>query len=195
MNDTTSPSSPARTYTARGAAVVSRTHYHNAPGYEGFFEITVIRTWRQKNPTYQGIVFWRDGAWQAEATRGKAGKEIIGAFADYVDAENALVAVRTGEPSCAVWDGPRPAGPPALPTCATCGNELYVVGDVDGDNATAGECSRLDLHWGPADGASPTEVARLELRARFHDNKNRCAARRYQADLADWDAGVRPVRV
>jgi hypothetical protein len=191
MGDTfTSPTNPARTYTPRGQMVVSRTFLDGAPGVPGLFEITVIRSWRQKRATYQGFVFHQDGAWTAEVTRGKT-RETVGAFADYVDAENALVAVRTGILSYQPWDGPRPAGPPAIPTCATCGNDLYVVGEV-GSDTLAGECTRLDLHWAAAADATPEQVARHELRGHFTAGKNRCAVRRYQADLADWDAGYRP---
>jgi hypothetical protein len=187
----TSPINPNRTYTPRGQMVVSRTFLDGTPAV---FEITVIRSWRQKGATYQGIVYWQDSAWTAETVRVGPRMKEIGTFADYADAENALVAIRTGIMSYQPWDGPRPAGPPTIPTCATCGNQLYVVGEI-GSDTLAGECSRPDLHWAAPADATPEQVARHELRDHFSAGKNRCAVRRYQAELADWDAGYRPVQV
>lgn len=173
--NTVSLANPNRTYTVRGAAVVSRTY---AGGdREGFFEITVIRSWRQKSATYQGIVYYRAGAWHAEATRGGSSMEVVGTYADYVDAENALVTIRTRVKSYQSWDGPRPSQPAQAPLCVVCGWALHRDGD----------CTRTDLHWHLGDlndngQYTPAQIEKSRLRVAFLEGKNRSAARTYWAD-------------
>lgn len=129
------PLPSARTYTERGNAVVSRTAIDG--GGVMFFEITVLRTWRQKHPTFQGTVLRRDGRWAAQGTT--TGEPVeLGLFDDYVDAENALVARRTRRMSAQKWTGPRPVKP-YVPECHICGHELV-----------NGACVRVrELHWTP----------------------------------------------
>jgi len=145
------PLPTTRTYTERGTAVVSRTVLDT--GTAMFFEITVLRSHRQKNPTFQGTVFMRDGMWHAEAAS-RITPAVVGVFADYVDAENALVARKTGLVSHQPWTGPRPQRP-FRPTCRVCGWEL-----------AGGECTRPDLHWTPASVAAEDEARELRHQTR-----------------------------
>jgi hypothetical protein len=136
MNITSVPT--ASTYYNHGTAVVRSTAIDG--GNRMFFEISTIRTWRQKNPTFQGTVFYRDNAWVAEISVG--GKlAILGTYPEHRDAVDALLARRTGRTSCAAWAGPRPAEP-VYPKCGVCGNRKAAWG---------GPCSRPELHWNPAE--------------------------------------------
>jgi hypothetical protein len=150
-----------RTYTQRGSAVVSRNALDSGTATM-WFEITVLRTWRQKHPTYQGTVVLRDGTWHAETPT----RDLLGTFADYADAENALLHLRTGVVSTQPWTGPRPYRCGECddvfigrsehdcphPKCSTCGWHLY-----------DGKCRRTDLHWTPASIAAD-EARRAERR-------------------------------
>lgn len=180
LDTTTSPTNPNRTYTVRGAMVVSRTFLDGAPGVPGLFEITVIRSHRQKGATYQGIVFQHDNAWTAEVTRGKT-RETVGTYTDYADAENALVKIRTGQPSYQKWDGPRPVAPAKPPECIICGWELRRDGD----------CTRPDLHWDAPSDYTPEQTEKFRMRRTFHEGKNRSAARTYWAEHDERTAARR----
>lgn len=149
-----------RTYTQRGTTVVSRTAY-DAPTGVIFFEITAFRIDRV-NPTYQGTIVLRDGHWVAEGAT-PTHHILIGVFDDFVDAENALVARRTGITSTQKWHGPRPR------RCEECG--LAYVGDlcpepscyICGHHLYGAECSRPDLHW------TPESLAEQDVRRRTRD--------------------------
>jgi hypothetical protein len=158
MSTDRTPQPTARTYTTRGTKlVVSRTALDT--GTVVFFEITVLRVDRA-HPTYQGTVVLRDGMWHAEAAGRNPHTVLVGVFAEYVDAENALVARRTGITSTQKWTGPRPR------RCEEC--RLQYVGDICpepscyicGHHLYAGQCRRLELHW------TPESLAEDELRRR-----------------------------
>jgi hypothetical protein len=143
MNTTATTLPTIRTYTRRGtrpgSPVVSRTILDT--GTRMFFEITLMRSPGQRNATFQGTVVLLAGRWHAQAPT--AGTAIIdaGTFADYVDAENALVTRVSRLRSAQQWTGPRPTKP-VRPSCRVCGNTL-----------TAGACRRTDLHW-----STPEEI-------------------------------------
>jgi hypothetical protein len=154
MSNTTTPQSKtflptARTYTERdtrpgtslgGTYVVSRTAADLAGGHF-LFEITVIRSWRQKHATYQGAVVLFEDGWHAEGANARGGATLIGVFAEYRDAEDALVARKTGLTSAQPWTGPRPLQP-IRPKCGVCGNRKAAWGAT---------CPRLDTHWAPGE--------------------------------------------
>lgn len=117
--------------------VVSRT-VQDTPTGRMYFEVTVLRTPDQRNPTYQGSVhLGTDGLWHADAVTDYAATT-IGRYGDYADAETVLVERRTGIRSTQTWTGPRPARR-HRPTCHTCGHHL----------GHDGVCRRNDLHWTP----------------------------------------------
>lgn len=96
-----------------------------------WFDISVLRTYRQVNPTYQGCITMVGNRWQAVDVDGST---VVGMFGDYADAEAFLVRRRTGKTSAMKWTGGRPQR--NVPTCDWCGNDLH-----------HGVCRRTDLHW------------------------------------------------
>lgn len=146
---TTLPTQTTYEVTAKGA-VVRRVIMDGQTTM--WFEVSIIRTPRQVKATYQGTVQMIDGQFHALAATANLPVD-LGAFADYVDAEAALLKRRSGVTSAMVWTGPRPRTPGA--ECHICGRKL-----IDG------ECRRLDLHWTPASLAAEDAERDRRRRAR-----------------------------
>jgi hypothetical protein len=99
-------------------------------------EIALWRTGNQQ-PTFQGAVTYASGTYIATSPNG----EPVTRAADYLDAEKALLRLRTRRRSTAAYRWPdhlvrqwRARG--EKPRCDTCGHPI-----VDG------RCRRPDLHW------------------------------------------------
>lgn len=148
------------TYTSRGRVAVRRIIIDGGISRNGdgtmWFEISVIRRPEQAGATFQGSINMRDGRWIVEVA--KAGghvEELPDTFDEYIDAENTLIAIRTGVMSDMPWTGPRPRRCEEAMDCTTvwigdafsrcpkhrycrkCGWPLY----------DDGNCTRPDLHW------------------------------------------------
>jgi hypothetical protein len=125
--------------TMASGAVVRRVDLDLAGGV-AVLEISVWRNARQLRPTFQGEVQnavgggWTATTWIRSSTGER--KIVVGSFADYADAERALVRVRTGKVSSVVWAGPRPVRTHNVRTCGICGHP--VAGDA--------MCRRTALH-------------------------------------------------
>jgi hypothetical protein len=101
-------------YTVRGNAVVRRIDLDLAGGAV-IIEVSVWRTPAQRTPTFQGEVQMIGGQWQAKAiAHDRTGERmfVLGSWADYADAETALVRHRSGHRSAIRWTGPRPTRAP-----------------------------------------------------------------------------------
>lgn len=149
---TTLPTQTTYHQAVLGGRVVRRTVIDS--GTAMWFEISVLRTHRQVNPTFQGEIQMVDGQWIAKDADGKT---VVGTFGDYADAEAFLVKRRTGVTSSMKWTGVRPDPDAGKPMCRECGNLL---------NA-GGFCRRTDLHWTTASLAADEarRAARREARA------------------------------
>lgn len=104
-------------------------------------EVSVLRTWQQQRPTFQGEIVRVAGAWEAFAPVDAKASALasVGVFANLRDAARALLRVRTGCLSTVTWDGPRPDAP--LDYC-TCG---CLVPRGEGCPLEFAECRRLTL--------------------------------------------------
>lgn len=106
-----------------------------------------IALWRPSNqhPTYQGSVNHIGLKWVATDPRGT----VVATTPDYLDAEAALLPLRTRVRSCGTYEWPWEIvrelewrrAPIPKPECDICGHRLQ-----------AGVCVRPDLHWGVVDG-------------------------------------------
>jgi hypothetical protein len=104
--------------------------------------VVEVALWRGANkyPTYQGTVTRHRGDGRYTATT-PAGEEVTTTALNYIDAEQALLCVRTGRRSHAGHDWPgnflgKLRARHEKPTCRECGHEFV-----------NGTCRRLDLHW------------------------------------------------
>jgi hypothetical protein len=145
------------TYTTRGRVAVRRIIIDG--GTRMWFEISCIRRAEQQGATFQGSINLEDGRWIVEVAKaGGRVEKLADTFDDYIDAEDALLRIRTGVMSDYPWFGPRPRRCEAYDWCGhvwigeagsrcskhrycrKCGWPLYDDGD----------CTRPDLHWTPA---------------------------------------------
>ena len=105
----------------------------------GLTSISVLRPGR-KECTFQGEIMPAalDG-WRAYGALRNGRCIDLGVFANWADAEKALLARRTGCVSSLPWTGPRPAAPrrAGTVTCDVCG----------WDYPADGQCQRPELHW------------------------------------------------
>jgi hypothetical protein len=110
----------------------------------GCTEVVLWRP-RSQHPTYQGSVAHVGLAWVATDPHGT----VVATASDYLDAEAALLPLRTGTRSRAGYAWPWEIRqelewrrtPAASADCDVCGQPLQT-----------GVCFRTDLHWGVVDG-------------------------------------------